>query len=496
MEKIRETFKISFDSAILKLAAAFAGSFVIYILAFTLPANLLKLYSRVHLDGHLLHDAGFPAYLRMVMAFAGLALFYVVGLRAASQTKSKAAWVIVIAGTLAFTLVLLFMAPIDALDIYDNIFRGRIIGIYGGNPFRQTIADFPNDPFFKYPAWKTLTSAYGPLWEMLAGLTARLAGNGILANLLAFKLLPGIFHLAGVAVIVVFLRRTAPDHALSGALLLGWNPVVLYETWGNGHNDMAMVFWILLAVVCVSRKRYTLATLSLVAGMLVKFIPVLLIPAALLIGYRSLEKLRPRLWFISKTSLAALLLVAVAYLPFWNGFASFSIGQRMQMFTTSIPAMIYRILIPTLGVSESAQLVSVSALGLLVVFSLYQSFRMKNQELSHNFSSTAFNILAFYLMVTCLWFQQWYSLWLIGLAPLLSERNRRLALVFGFWVLSKQFVFGALIVPYMTAHPETAIWLEPLLTITILGIPWIVALLNIRISRKAAAQGSLLSFIV
>src|SRR5262249_40950080 len=149
-------------------------------------------------------------------------------------------------------------------------------------------------------------------------------------------------HLASVAVVVLYLRRIAPERALAGALLLGWNPVVLYETWGNGHNDVAMIFWVLLAAVLINRKRYTLGSLSLVAGALIKFIPVLLIPAAMLIGYRNLEKSSSRVGFIFGTSVGALLITILAYLPFWNGLASFSMGRRMQMFTTSIPAVIYR----------------------------------------------------------------------------------------------------------------------------------------------------------
>jgi hypothetical protein len=487
MEKIRSFLKASYGSPEVRLTVAFLGSLAIYILVFTLPINILQLYNRTGLDGHVLKDAGFPAYLRMILAFAGLAICYVVGLRAVRQTGSRAAWIIVIAGTLAFIGVLLFMAPFDALDIYDNIFHGRIVGIYGGNPFRQLIADFPKDPFYKYPRWKTSPSAYGPLWEMLAGLTARLAGDGVIANILAFKALPGIFHLASMAVVILYLRRTAPEHIFAGALLLGWNPVVLYETWGNGHNDITMIFWILLAAMWISRERYTLATLSLVAGTLVKFIPVLLIPIVLLAGYRSLEKWLPRLKFLLKTSLASLLMVAVVYFPFWNGFASFSIGRRMKMFTTSIPAVIYQLLRPRLGFSESARLVSLGALGLLAVFIVYKTFRVKVQLPSFDFPQTAFSILAFYLMVTCLWFQQWYSLWLIGLAPLLSERSRRLALLFGFWVLSKQFVFGPLIVPVMSHQPKTEIWLEPLLTLSILGVPWLYTLFNLQLPRRMKA---------
>jgi hypothetical protein len=478
MNRISSSPAHKFDPTILKLMVAFAASLVIYILAFTLPADLLKLFLVVHLDGHLLHDRGFPAYLRMVLAMGSAALLYFWGFRLATRLNSKAAWTIVIGGMLAFALVFLFMAPFDALDIYDNIFHGRITGIYGGNPFSQVIANYPRDPFFVYTPWKSSPSAYGPLWEILAGITARLAGNGILENILAFKLLTGIFQLAGVVVIVAYFLRTAPDRALPAAILLGWNPVILYETWGNGHNDFAMAFWVLLAAILISRRHYSWGTLSLTIGALVKFIPALLIPAALLVGFRSLQTLRTRLCFLIRTLVAAAMLVIAAYLPFWNGLVTLNISRRLQMFTTSIPAVIYRVLNPLLGLSESARLVSLGALVILAVFTLYQTFRVKEKDPSRNFSSIAFYILAFYLMVSCLWFQQWYGLWLIALAPLLPGRSRYLALIFGFWVLTKQFVFGPLIVPAMMSYPNKSIWLEPLLTISVFCVPWILAIKN------------------
>jgi hypothetical protein len=54
----------------------------------------------------------------------------------------------------------------------------------------------------------------------------------------------------------------------------------------------------------------------------------------------------------------------------------------------------------------------------------------------------------------------------------LSERSRRLATLVGFWVLSKQFIFDPLIVPTIAHQPQAAIWLEPLLVLFVLGVPW------------------------
>lgn len=484
MEKIIDKFRTSFDPAIAQLVGVALGSLAIYFLAFTVPANLLQLYQRNSLIGSLLQHAGLPGFLRLSVAFISVGLLYFAGLRAAHQTSSKTAWAVVVGGTLAFIITFLFMAPLDARDIYDNIFHGRIFGVYGANPFRDLISQFPNDPFFKYPWWKNSPSAYGPFWETLAGITAWLAGDGIISNILAFKILPGIFHLTSIVVIVAFLRRNHPQYALSGALLLGWNPVLLYETWGNGHNDIAMMFWVLLAALLISQKQYSLGTLSLVAGTLIKFIPVLLIPTAMLIGYHSLENIKPRLWFIVKTSLAAAFLIMIAYIPFWNGMATFSVARRMQMFTTSIPSVMYRILKPALGWSEAARLVSLGAMGLLAIFTLIQTLRAQKQESSNDFLQSAFNILAFYLLVTCLWFQQWYGIWLISLAPLLPVRRRRFALFFGFWVMSKQLIFVQVFIPAMPNKPEMAMWLEPLMALIVLGVPLIYALLDLRTSRR------------
>jgi hypothetical protein len=484
MEKVWTSTKINFDSAAFKLGGIGIGSLIIYVVAFILPADLLKLYTRAGLDGHLLFDAGIPAYARTILAFLCLGLLYWWGFRIASGVTSRAAWVIVLGGIFFFSTVLLFMAPFDALDIYDNISHGRIVGVYEANPYRQLIANYPHDPFYKYPRWKNSPSAYGPIWERLAGLTAKLSGNGVVANVLSFKILPGIFYLGSVGTVLLILRRTMPEQTLAGVLLLGWNPVALYETWGNGHNDMAMVFWILVAAWWIIQKRHTLATLSLVMGALIKYIPLLLIPVVLLVAWYDLPTIRVRLAFLIKTAIASFLLITAAYYPFWNGLASFSIGRRMQMFTTSVPSVILNFLNPTLGFAKSTRLVSLGALAILTAFILGQAIHLIKQESARDFPGAAFNLLAFYLLVTCLWFQQWYSLWLIGLAPLLSERNRNLALLFGFWVLSKQLIFGPLIVPTMSAHPKMSIWLEPVLTIAILGIPWIYALRNLVNEKK------------
>jgi fumarate reductase subunit D len=487
MESVRARLNLHLSlPGTLRLAGVGLACICIYVLAFLLPANLLTLYDQPRLDAYLLFRKGTSAYVYLISAFVILGLLYWLGYRLTNHLKQgKVAWIIVIAGMLAFIAIFLFMAPFDAADIYDNIMHGRISGIYHANPFRQVIADYPGDPFFQYAAWKGARSAYGPLWEILAGITARLSGDGIVANVIAFKLLPGLFHLASVGIVFLYLRAKAPEKALGGVLLLGWNPVMLFETWGNGHNDIAMAFWFLAAFWWVSRRHYTWAVISLMLGALVKFIPVLLIPVVAFIGWRDLRQTGPRLAFLSTSALGGGLLTALLYFPFWEGVTTLDMGRRMQLFTTSLPSTIYKALTPFLGMQEAGQIVSLSALGLLSLFVLYQSLSAGKSDPANDYLQAAFNILAFYLMVTCLWFHQWYGIWLIALTPLLDERNRRFALLFGFWILSQKLLFGPLLVPkILKAPPGKVVWLEALLALGVLGIPWLYALWNIWKDRR------------
>jgi len=482
MQNILMSIKKYLALPAVQLALIVFGSLLVYVFVFLMPINLFGLYDQPRQDVYYLYNQGLPARVNLTLAFVAAWVLYLLGYRISLKLgvepeqvgNKKITWVIVITGMSLFILVFLFVAPFDAADIYDNIMHGRILGIHHANPFQQVIADYPDDPFYEYAAWKMSPSAYGPFWELLAGLTAWLAGNGIIANVIAFKILPGLFHLAGIALMVLIMKHEAPEKMLSGVVLLGWNPLVLYETWGNGHNDVAMAFWFILAAWWIICQRYSLAALSLLAGALMKFLPILLVPALLWIAWRNLETFSARLSYLFRTGLLGITITFLAYYPFWNGFASLSVGRRMNMFATSVPAAIYHNIKDTLGIDESARLISLVAFVLLAVFVLIQTFRIKDP--ARDFIQVTFNILVFYLLVTCLWFQQWYCVWLVCLAPFLPQKGRNLALVFSFWIISKQLIFGPIYVPRLFWHPETYPTLEPLYVLTVLGVPLLYTL--------------------
>src|SRR6185295_14935407 len=78
---------------------------------------------------------------------------------------------------LLFLALLLWVYPATSVDLYDYLFRGRMLARYGANTFIQVPQDYSPDPLFDFVAWRHAVTAYGPVWEGLSWLTARLAGQ-------------------------------------------------------------------------------------------------------------------------------------------------------------------------------------------------------------------------------------------------------------------------------------------------------------------------------
>jgi hypothetical protein len=463
------------SGATLVLAGVALSSVLLYLLAFVYPYNIFELYPYPRLAVYRFAQDDPTVIWRLTTAFVIQYGLYFLGWRAAQQARGRIAWLIVLGGALASGLVLLFLYPFDAADVFDHIMRGRILSVYGGNPFRDLAAQFPDDPFYAYAAWRHVPSSYGPGWELLAAGITSLAGDGLIANVLAFKAVEGIFLAASVGLVFLILRRAAPERLLAGVTLLAWNPLILYETLGNAHNDIVIVFLMLAAVLALLYRRYTLAILALLLGGLFKFIPLLLLPAAGLMALRSLPDNRARLRFLVVTTLSAGVLIVLAYAPFWYGPEILkTTSQRSQLFTASLPAIVYTWLLPTLGKVQAAAIVSRLATGATVLFILWQSWRAWSKPTWLTFSQVGVNILLFYLLLACTWFQQWYALWPLALAVLLPPGpSVYLTLILGgYTLLAKHVIFGPLI---YRLHPFPREWREIWFGPTVLGIPWLYA---------------------
>jgi hypothetical protein len=229
-------------------------------------------------------------------------------------------WLVLGAGAV-FLGTMVYVYPITAIDVYAYIQQSWIMVHYHQNPIFVVPAQYPRDPLMQYArGWQTYGTPYGPLGIVADAAPVLVARGSLLDSLILLKALFSLMALGTAYAVYEILRTVKPRYAVSGAVLVAWNPLVVIEVGANGHNDIAMMFLTSLALLAIVRRHYTTGPLLLVAAVLVKYTVVLLIPLFLVYGFARHEGRRTKLVYLASTVAWMYALAAVAYLPFWNGF--------------------------------------------------------------------------------------------------------------------------------------------------------------------------------
>ena len=385
---------------------------------------LVSLYDRVGgLDSALIHLRYLGLYVASLLAYA------VTAYTLPQQPSGCLRWLLM-AGPLLSAAMMLFFYPLTSSDIYDALFRARISTHYGGNPFTDLPQQFASDPFYAYVAWQRDPSPYGPVWELLAAVASRLGGDSLFANLLGLKLLAAISW-AGCWGLVAALARQLGVAPLRAGYLFAACPLVLFESIGNGHNDLTMVVFMLAAYLALLRGRLGLAMPLLTLAVLVKFVPLLLLPAALVYSWR---KFGPKMFsgLLAGTGFS-LAIALLCYAPYWRGFASFAPLQRGQLLTNSFAALGVQSAVSLgFGLAQARGFFIASGLLLAVGFALWQASRLwQATDLDDALIGGAASFFACLLAFALVWWQPWYVAWLLPFVAL-RPQGGWLAVLLGF----------------------------------------------------------------
>lgn len=459
--------------ALLLLNLCGIASFIISLQFITRRAFLFDFFTRATNFGTIVganKNAAFFTFGIFLLLFA----LYLVAWWAVGKINTREAWYFVFGWAAILCVPMVLLYPYGARDIFDYILRGRIFGIYGQNPYIQVSSAFPTDPFFNYGWWKEFPSPYGPLWELIASVGVRLAGDGVIANILTFKIISVIFFFATAVFIVLTLYRHAPERALRGTLLFLWNPVVLFEVVGNGHNDITMLMWIAASIWAAANKHWRLTVWFLALGAVFKFIPVLLLPTAGLIGLVNQPDNRSKWKYFLVTGLGCLLIWFIAYLPFWDGWKTLTFLKQGSLLTTSLSSLVFYNYQSLLG-KFGRQIVSYTAITLTILCSLGMAIRSMRKPGWESYARSATVVLLFYVLVTCTWYQNWYLLWPLTTAVFLPGGIlMQIAVLFSVTGLVKPFV--AMPIFSWLAKPGSPILQETKISLVTQVFPWSVSL--------------------
>ncbi|PZS06403.1 MAG: hypothetical protein DLM70_05205 [Chloroflexi bacterium] len=344
-----------------------------------------------------------------------------------SNDRKLLPWILGSAAVFVVTLALVY--PITAIDIFAYIDQSRIMLHYHANPIFVPPASFATDPLMPLSdGWSGAGSPYGPLGLIIDALPMPFAGANLLANLILLKLMFGGMVVSSGFVIYRILLRVSPRHALGGALLGAWNPLILFEGVANGHNDVAMMLFALLGLLSLVEGDLVLGIILLVAACLIKFATIILMPLFLVYALNRLPTSAARARFLALASSLAAFVAVFAYSRFWQGPDTLAhVLSQNQRYLDSFSSVVTNVT-HSIAPDRSAVIGRI-LFGFLYAFALFLSARGTAGLLRGCFLAT-FGFVALALTNV----ESWYGIWIVLLAaavPFTAERAGSLFFAWG-----------------------------------------------------------------
>jgi alpha-1,6-mannosyltransferase len=213
----------------------------------------------------------------------------------------------------------LILVPLDpprlSTDIYRYIWDGRLQGV-GINPYLYVPVDprlgelrddsiYPNINRKQYAH-----TIYPPVAQIFFFVVTQVS-----RSIPGFKGALVLLDLVTMGLVAATLR--AIGQPAERVIAYAWHPLPIFEFGGSGHIDALMICFIALALFARARQKFGIAGFALGAATLVKFIPIILLPAI----YKRWDK---------KLPIAFAITVIICYVPYVLGAGAGVLGFLPQ----------------------------------------------------------------------------------------------------------------------------------------------------------------------
>ena len=468
----------------------------VYTVAYPARFPLLTWYDTAHIT--FASSTSYHPLAALGLVLAGLALVVLcwqMG-RVAQTLPRRTAILLILSGWLGACACALLTYPGQSTDMGDYIFRAHMLIHLGHNPMTTPPSALIAWEEFPYLSWLNAPDYYGPLWHWLSGATHALAGENLLANFLAYKLLGlAAVGFSGLLIYLILRRRTA-GYAVAGLGLWLWNPVVINEGVMHGHNDLVMIPLILSGIGLLLRSEecggsmsrmdfaWRFATdvagiLLLGAAGLVKATMWILLPVAAVWLVRR-RGFRQGVALVAVGLLAGAALVWLAYRPFGGWDLIITMAQKRGWWpANSWSAALFFGLRDGAGWPHAVVKRLVLG-GTMILWAFVAGLVMLRLR---DLCQAAWAVTLAYLLIGSIWFQPWYATIIISLACLVPIRHvTDYTLVLSFFMLLhpvvEQFLASRVSLPPGGYHL--------IMSVTVLLVPQAIVLIMLFRSHVAS----------
>ena len=350
-----------------------------------------------------------------------------------------------------FRVTLLFSPPTLSDDIFRYVWDGSMQN-HGINPY-QYPPEASDVSAFRDQYWSSINNKHIPtIYPPLLQLVFR--GADLIAHTpMAMKVLFMVCDLGVIGIVLLLLRLYGLP--LDRVLIYAWNPLVLIEFSGSGHNDTLALVLMMAALYAIMRDREVLSILLLALSSVSKFFSIVLIPSFFI----QIRRIPPFLLFPIVVLLFYLLYID-AGTKLFEGLMVYSDKWRFNdsLFTLALQAT---------GSLTQAKMV-IGAVFLAIILARLLSGKDHFQ--------TAYILVGAYLLLTPT-LQVWYMVWIIPF--LCFYPNRAWLLLSGLTILSYNVLIQFI---------QTGIWHEAMWVRYAQYIPFYALLIGDAIWKKASVK--------
>ena len=315
------------------------------------------------------------------------------------------------------SVIFIIAIPFVSSDIFYYLGIGRLDGEYHQNPYYTTIKEYVDNSNNNFESdtvlmqgydnvWSDTTVVYGPIWTLICRLVASFSFGNIDIGLTLFKIINVIVHLGNCYLLYKISNKKI------FTLLYGLNPFILIEGIAHVHNDIFVIFFTLLSLYfLIKKKKILLSILFIALATAIKYFSVLLLPFIIIYYFR---KEKPKIRFAKCVEYGLIFLVALAccYLLYIKDIEVFK-GLVTQ--NEKIAKGIYVILIDYFkdipNIIENTKKILFGSFVIIYFFICVVMLNKKEIKFRNEMKTVNYLILGFlFLLITN--FQLWYIMWI------------------------------------------------------------------------------------
>lgn len=412
MEKIKIIKKINLKILYILFSICFAIPSIKYLLINKTILNFEQYFKYLLDDTYIIDQT-----LIYIVILSILTIIYLAIIKYRKQIFKNIKEILIFVSIIA--MIFIIVLPFTSSDIFYYLGIGRIGSNYNQNPYYTTIKEFveqdDNVNFLEKDTvlkqgdinyWSDTTVVYGPVWTMICQIVAFLSFGNIDIALLLFKILHVIIHVLNCYIIYKLSNKRI------FVLIYGLSPFVLLEGIANVHNDIFIVFFVLMSIYFLIKQKKLLPSIIFLAlATAIKYFTILLLPFMIIYHFKK-EKPSKRLLKCILYGTIFIIIVLLLYLIYIQDVQVFNGIFTMQ---TRFAKNFYIIILEYF--KEPQQLATIINKTLLYSFVIIYFFTyitvLNKKKISYREELQRYNyfLLAFlFLLITN--FQPWYIMWL------------------------------------------------------------------------------------